>query len=147
MEKELNTTIIYQTWFESIALFGEEKQIKAMMQIIRYGLYGEIPDNHDDKILQALLMTWCAQVDAYKRKLKGGAPIGNKNAVGNKGGPGRPKKHNPKTQPLNIKDKDNGNINANYHYPLPSVDTPASDGAGDTTSGSEQDDEWWRNDG
>lgn len=119
--------VIYQTWFENAGKLGEEKQAKAMMQIIRYGLYGEVPDNSDDICLDLLLTDWIPLVDASKKKRRGGAPKGNKNAVGNKGGSGRPKKHNQKTQPFNV----NGNVNVNDNdNSIPSGNTPAYDGAG-----------------
>lgn len=145
MANENESVIIYQTWFESVGLLGKDKQIKAMMQIIRYGLYGEVPDNSDDVVLQAVMMTWFAQVDAQKKKRKGGAPKGNKNAVGNKGGTGRPKKHNSKTQPFNVNGNvnDNGNV-INNDNNLPSVGSPAFGEAENTTS--EEEPDWLRKD-
>lgn len=128
------SVIIYQTWFESVGLLGEEKQIKAMMQIIRYGLYGEEPDNSDDVVLQAVMMTWFAQVDAQKKNKRGGAPKGNQNARGNKGGTGRPKKTQPENTTLNVNGNVNDNVNVNYNdHDLPAVGAPAAEGAGDTT--------------
>lgn len=145
MADENESVIIYQTWFESVGLLGKDKQIKAMMQIIRYGLYGEVPDNSDDVVLQAVMMTWFAQVDAQKKKRKGGAPKGNKNAVGNKGGTGRPKKHNSKTQPFNVNGNDNGNGNViTNDNNLPSVGSPAFGEAENTTS--EEEPDWLRKD-
>lgn len=145
MADENESVIIYQTWFESVGLLGKDKQIKAMMQIIRYGLYGEVPDNSDDVVLQAVMMTWFAQVDAQKKKRKGGAPKGNKNAVGNKGGTGRPKKHNSKTQPFNVNGNvnDNGNV-INNDNNLPSVGSSAFGEAENTTS--EEEPDWLRKD-
>ena len=145
MADENESVIIYQTWFESVGLLGKDKQIKAMMQIIRYGLYGEVPDNSDDVVLQAVMMTWFAQVDAQKKKRKGGAPKGNKNAAGNKGGTGRPKKHNSKTQLFNVNgnDNDNGNVITNDNN-LPSVGSSAFGEAENTTS--EEEPDWLRKD-
>lgn len=145
MADENESVIIYQTWFESVGLLGKDKQIKAMMQIIRYGLYGEVPDNSDDVVLQAVMMTWFAQVDAQKKKRKGGAPKGNQNAKGNKGGTGRPKKHNSKTQPFNVNGNvnDNGNV-INNDNNLPSVGSPAFGEAENTTS--EEEPDWLRKD-
>lgn len=145
MANENESVIIYQTWFESVGLLGKDKQIKAMMQIIRYGLYGEVPDNSDDVVLQAVMMTWFAQVDAQKKKRKGGAPKGNQNAKGNKGGTGRPKKHNQKTQPFNVNGNDNGNGNViTNDNNLPSVGSPAFGEAENTTS--EEEPDWLRKD-
>lgn len=140
MAAENESVIIYQTWFESVALLGADKQVKAMMQIIRYGLYGEMPDNSDDVVLQAVMMTWFAQVDAQKKHKKGGAPKGNKNAKGNRGGPGRPKKTQPKNTTLNVNGNVNGNGNANNNdHNLPTVGSPAIDEAGNATLEGEPD--------
>lgn len=145
MAAENESVIIYQTWFESVALLGEAEQVKAMMQIIRYGLYGEMPDNSDDVVLQAVMMTWFAQVDAQKKHKKGGAPKGNKNAKGNRGGPGRPKKTQPKNTTLNVNGNVNGNGNANNNdHNLPTVGSPAIDEAGNATLEGEPD--WIRKD-
>ena len=101
MKSNKETVIIYQTWYENAGKLGTERQNKAIIQIVRYGLYGEIPDNSDDLHLDLLLTDWMPLVDAAKEHRKGGAPKGNQNAKGNKGGPGRPKKTQPKT--MNIK--------------------------------------------
>ena len=123
MDEKNESVIIYQTWFESAALLGEEKQIKALMQIINYGIYGTVPDNPDDPMMQMLLMNWMPLVDAQKKRRKGGAPKGNQNAKGNKGGApkgnqnARKKQLNKTTQPFNVNGNGNGNVNANYNDP------------------------------
>lgn len=143
MADKNESLVIYQTWFENAGKLGAEKQTKAMIQIIRYGLYGEVPDNKDDLFLDLLLSDWMPLVDAQKKKRKGGAPIGNQNAKGNKGGApkgnqnARKKQLNKTTQPFNVKGNVNDNVKVNNNS-LPSVDTPANlEGAGDTTSGGE----------
>ena len=129
--------VVYQTWFENAAKLGEEKQTRAIMQIIRYGLYGEVPDNSKDLYLDLLLSDWMPLVDAAKSRRKGGAPKGNKNAAGNKGG-GRPKKTQLENTTFNTNTNTNTNTNEYTYINLPSVDTPASgEVAGDTTSGEE----------
>lgn len=120
MAEKNESVIIYQTWLESSALLGEEKQIKAIMQIIHYGLYGEVPDNSDDPMMQMLLMNWMPLVDAQKKKRKGGAPKGNQNAKGHgapKGNKNAQKTNNKNKQPFNVKGNGNGNVNANYNDP------------------------------
>lgn len=123
MAEKNESVIIYQTWLESAALLGEEKQIEALMQIIHYGIYGTVPDNPDDPMMQMLLMNWMPLVDAQKKKRKGGAPKGNQNAKGNKGGApkgnqnARKKQLNKTTQPFNVNGNGNGNVNANYNDP------------------------------
>ena len=116
MSEKNESVIIYQTWLESSALLGEEKQIKAIMQIIHYGLYGEMPDNSDDPMMQMLLMNWMPLVDAQKQKRKGGAPKGNQNAKGHgapKGNKNAKKTNNQNKQPFNVNGNVNGNVNAN----------------------------------
>lgn len=127
--------LIYQTWVENAAKLGPEKQTKALMQIIRYGLYGEVPDNSDDLYLDLLLSDWMPLVDASKQKRRGGAPKGNQNAKGNKGGTGRPKKTQPKNTTFKDKEYTKDKEKEYTNEALPSVDTPASEVAGDTTSG------------
>ena len=103
MADKNESVVIYQTWVESAALLGEEKQIEALMQM--------------------LLMNWMPLVDAQKKKRKGGAPKGNQNAKGNKGGApkgnqnARKKQLNKTTQPFNVNGNGNGNVNANYNDP------------------------------
>ena len=123
MADKNESVVIYQTWLESAALLGEEKQIEALMQIIHYGIYGTVPDNPDDPMMQMLLMNWMPLVDAQKKRRKGGAPKGNQNAKGNKGGApkgnqnARKKQLNKTTQPFNVNGNGNGNVNANYNDP------------------------------
>jgi len=117
--------IIYQTWFENAAKLGTEKQTKALMQIIRYGLYDEIPNNSDDLYLDLLLSDWMPLIDASKKKRKGGAPKGNQNAKGNKGGTGRPKKTQPKNTTYKEKEYTNTKEKEYTNSGLPSVDPTA----------------------
>ena len=142
MASKNESVIIYQSWVENAAKLGEEKQAQAIMQIVKYGIYGNKPDNSDDLCLDLLLSDWMPLVDAQKQRRKGGAPKGNKNAVGNKGGSGRPKKDNPKTQPFNVNGNGNGNVNANYND-LPSDGDSASEWAEFTSSEAP---EWIRGD-
>lgn len=142
MADKLEYVLVYQSWFENAAKLGPEKQQKAIMQVIRYGLYGEVPDNSDDLCLDLLLSDWIPLIDASKTKRKGGAPKGNKNAVGNKGG-GRPKKTQPKNTTYKEKEYTK-ETDKEYTNELPSVDTPACEGAGGLTSGENTaDEEWW----
>ena len=133
------SVIIYQTWFENAAKIGPERQTKAMMQIINYGIYGTVPDNSDDLYLDLLLSDWMPLVDAQKIKRRGGAPKGNQNAKGNKGGTGRPKKTQPKNTTLNVNENGNVNDNDNSHS---AVDAPAIGRAGDMTLNEEP--EWMK---
>lgn len=122
MADKNESVVIYQTWLESAALLGEEKQIEALMQIINYGIYGTVPDNPDDPMMQMLLMNWMPLVDAQKKRRKGGAPKGNQNAKGHgapKGNQNARKTNNKNKQPFNVNGNGNGNVNANYNDPLP----------------------------
>lgn len=125
------SVVIYQTWLENAAKIGPERQTRAMMQIINYGIYGTVPDNSDDLCLDLLLSDWMPLVDAQKARRKGGAPKGNQNAKGNKGGTGRPKKTQPKNTTLNVNENGNVNDNDNSHS---SAGAPAVGGAGGTAS-------------
>lgn len=118
--------VVYQTWFETAAKLGQAEQEKAIMQILRYGFYGEKPDNPDGSPLDLLFCSWAPLVDAALKRRKGGAPIGNqnakghgapignKNAAGHKGSGGRPKKlQTTNKQPFNKNININKNINNN----------------------------------
>ena len=120
MDEKNESVIIYQTWLESSALLGEEKQMEALMQIIHYGIYGKVPENPDDPIMQMLLMNWMPLVDAQKKRRKGGAPKGNQNAKGHgapKGNKNAQKTNNKNKQPFNVNGNGNGNVNANDNDP------------------------------
>ena len=120
MDEKNESVIIYQTWLESSALLGEEKQVEALMQIIHYGIYGKVPENPDDPMMQMLLMNWMPLVDAQKKRRKGGAPKGNQNAKGHgapKGNKNAQKTNNKNKQPFNVKGNGNGNVNANDNDP------------------------------
>ena len=141
-EKNNRSFVFYDSFYKSAEIFGEEKLIKAIMQIVKYGLYGIEPDNSDDKILEALMINWMPLVDAGQQKKKGGAPKGNQNAKGNRGGPGRPKKKNTtKTQPSDV-DHDVDHDDDVDHDISPS----SSSSEEESTQGSEgwtgEDDEW-----
>lgn len=121
MKSDKETVIIYQTWYENAGKLGTERQNKAIIQIVRYGLYGEVPDNSDDLHLDLLLTDWMPLVDAAKEHRKGGAPKGNQNASGHgapKGNQNAKKKNKqPKQTTLNVNgnENDNKNVNSNEH--------------------------------
>lgn len=156
MDAELTSVLVYQSWYEAAGVLGEEKQVKAMMQIIRYGLYQEKPDNEDDPALKALMMSWIPLVDSNRKKRKGGAPKCNQNAKGHGapiGNTNAKKTNNQNKQPYNVNANVNGNANANANNNskgeehLPSVDTPDSSGrSGDTTLGDAPHEVAWEDD-
>lgn len=80
----LETVIIYQTWWENSAKLGEEKQNKVIRQIIEYGLYGTIPNNETGSPEDLLFCSWQPLVDSYKRN----------RAYGKMGGRGHKKAEN-----------------------------------------------------
>ena len=121
MKSNKETVIIYQTWYENAGKLGTERQNKAIIQIVRYGLYGEIPDNSDDLHLDLLLTDWMPLVDAAKEHRKGGAPKGNQNAKGHGAPKGnrnaKKEKQTTKQTTLNVNgnENDNKNVNSNEH--------------------------------
>ena len=64
-------------------------------------------------------------IDASKKKRKGGAPKGNQNAKGNKGGTGRPKKTQPKNTTYKEEEYTNTKEKEYTNPGLPSVDPTA----------------------
>lgn len=126
--------IIYRSWFENAAKLGTEKQAVVINQLIRYGLYDEIPDNSNDLMLDLLFSDWKPVVDASKNKRKGGAPKGNKNAAGH----GAPKgnsnaKKNKQLKQTTYKEKEyTNNNNKEYILFRTASDVPAIKDAGNT---------------
>ena len=126
---DYGTFIFYKSFYDSLVDCDEEFRNKAFNQIINYGLFGIEPDE-SDKLLKILWANWKPLIDSDHKKKKGGAPVGNQNAKGNKGGPGRPKKkHNQKTQPSDV----DGDVDVNQEglTPSPSLregEAPANEG-------------------
>ena len=147
-EKNNGSVIIYQSWFETAQKLGPEKQQQAIMQILNYGFYGTVPDNHGDLCMDLLFNSWCPLVDAAERHRRGGAPKGNQNAKGHKGAGGRPKKTpeeklQPKLQPFN--ENGNSNVNENENK-RDGLTPPLSEGEGEATAlpgaVGEEEEEW-----
>ena len=147
-EKNNGSVIIYQSWFETAQKLGPEKQQQAIMQILNYGFYGTVPDNHGDLCMDLLFNSWCPLVDAAERHRRGGAPKGNQNAKGHKGAGGRPKKTTeeklqPKLQPFN--ENGNSNVNENENK-RDGLTPPLSEGEGEATAlpgaVGEEEEEW-----
>ena len=115
-ENNNGSVIIYQSWFETALKLGDEKQRKAIMQILNYGFYGTIPDNSADLSLDLLFNSWRPLVDAAERHRRGGAPKGNQNAKGHgapKGNKNASKNKQQNKQPFNGNCNCNGNGNYN----------------------------------
>ena len=134
-EKNNGSVIIYQSWFETAQKLGPEKQQQAIMQILNYGFYGTVPDNHGDLCMDLLFNSWCPLVDAAERHRRGGAPKGNQNAKGHgapKGNKNASRKtNNQNKQPFN--ENDNSNVNENKNI-RDGLTPPLSEGEGEATA-------------
>ena len=138
-ENNNGSVIIYQSWFETALKLGDEKQRKAIMQILNYGFYGTIPDNSADLSLDLLFESWRPLVDAAERHRRGGAPKGNQNAKGHgapKGNKNASKNKQQNKQPFNGNCNCNGN--GNYNNGLSS--DPSKEGSDSDLERSETED-------
>lgn len=138
-ESNNGSVIIYQSWFETALKLGDEKQRKAIMQILNYGFYGTIPDNSADLSLDLLFNSWRPLVDAAERHRRGGAPKGNQNAKGHgapKGNKNASKNKQQNKQPFNGNCNCNGN--GNYNNGLSS--DPSKEGSDSDLERSETED-------
>lgn len=96
--ENLESMVFYATWYEAADDEGEEFRNKFVNQVLRYGLYKEIPDNSDNPIANAMFKLIKPLIDSNVEKRKNGR----------KGG--RPKKNPAETSGLS-----NGNVNANVN--------------------------------
>ena len=138
-ESNNGSVIIYQSWFETALKLGDEKQRKAIMQILNYGFYGTIPDNSADLSLDLLFNSWRPLVDAAERHRRGGAPKGNQNAKGHgapKGNKNASKNKQQNKQPFN----GNCNCNGNENYNSGLSSDPSKEGSDSDLERSETED-------
>lgn len=115
--------VFYPTFLEQIeAIRNDRVQLALFKAVVKYGLYGDIPDFSDidsiGGVLDAVFVPMKYVIDEAKARrkrniangLKGGAPKGNKNAA-----KPQPKttQNNPKqpTSNLNVNVNGNGNVN------------------------------------
>lgn len=115
--------VFYPTFLEQIeAIRNDRVQLALFKAVVKYGLYGDIPDFSDidsiGGVLDAVFVPMKYVIDEAKARrkrniangLKGGAPKGNKNAA-----KPQPKttQNNPKQPTSNLNVNVNGNVNAN----------------------------------
>lgn len=80
--------VFYSSWYETAEKRGDAFRDKMINQIIRYGLYGEIPDNSDDEMANMMFEIVKPNIDSnIQKKINGskggrkpGGQPGNKNA-------------------------------------------------------------------
>lgn len=80
--------VFYSSWYETAEKRGDAFRDKMINQIIRYGLYGEIPDNSDDEMANMMFEMAKPNIDAnIQNKINGskggrkpGGQPGNSNA-------------------------------------------------------------------
>ena len=106
--ENFDSMIFYASWYENANEQGKEFRDKMLNQILRYGLYGEEPDNSDDPVAKMMFNMAKPNIDSNIEK----------RLNGRKGG--RPKKNHTKTTGLsngnvnvNVNDNDNANVNEN----------------------------------
>lgn len=136
-ETNFDSMVFYASWYKAADDLGEEFRNKMINQLLRYGLFGDVPDNSNDIVADMMFKMAKPNVDSnIKKKIdgrKGGRKPGNKD-----------KDKKPETSGLsnangngNANANANGNVNGNA---LPSSDHPPYGGTGgDTLS---EADEW-----
>lgn len=110
--ENFDSMIFYASWYENANEQGEEFRNKMLNQILRYGLYGEEPDNSSDPIANMMFKMAKPNIDSNIQK----------RIDGRKGG--RPKKNHTKTTGLS-----NANANANVNGNGNANDNENEDGA------------------
>lgn len=115
-----DSMVFYASWYQNADAIGKEFRDKMLNQLIRYGLFGEIPDNSDDPIADMMFKMAKPNIDSnIKKKIDGrkggrkpGGQSGNTNAKkritsglsnGNVNVNGN----------VNANDNDNANVNGN----------------------------------
>ena len=104
--ENFDSMIFYASWYENANEQGEEFRNKMLNQLLRYGLYGEEPDNSNDPVAKMMFKMAKPNIDSNIQK----------RIDGRKGG--RPKKNHTKTTGLsngNVNDNVNVNDNANVN--------------------------------
>lgn len=134
-----DSLVFYQSWLEQARNLSDPKD--AVFQLIEYGIEGK--DFHPDDQLTAMFLNMAKpNIDANEKKKRGGAPKGNRNAIGNKGG-GAPKGNQNASKKSNSKNKHNlsdvnVNVNVNGTEDIYGGDTSPL-GAGDGLAGEDLD--------
>lgn len=70
--------VFYSSWYETAEKRGEAFRDKMINQIIRYGLYGEIPDNSDDEMANMMFEMAKPNIDANIQNKINGSKGGRK---------------------------------------------------------------------
>lgn len=96
--ENFDSMVFYASWYENAEKRGEEFRDKMLNQLLRYGLFGEIPNNTLDPVADMMFGMAKPNIDSNIQK----------RLDGRKGG--RPKKNHTKTTGLS-----NGNVNANVN--------------------------------
>lgn len=98
--ENFDSMVFYKSWYENASEQGDKFRDKMLNQILKYGLYGEEPDNGDDPVANMMFKMAKPNIDSNIQK----------RINGQRGG--RPKKNHTKTTGLS-NDNVNANVNAN----------------------------------
>lgn len=111
---ERGSFLFFRSFYDVLKELNETDRLKAYEQITRYAFEGVRPDNEDNMLLRVFALTWIPLLDADERRSRGGAPKGNKNAVGHgapKGNKNASKKQTKNKQPSNNNNNNDNDIN------------------------------------
>lgn len=85
--ENFESMVFYATWYENADALGVKFRDKMLNQLIRYGLYKEIPDNSDDPIADMMFKMAKPNIDSNIKKRidgrKGGRKPGGQNGNAN----------------------------------------------------------------
>lgn len=106
--ENFDSMVFYASWYENAEKHGAKFRDKMLNQLLRYGLFGELPNNSTDPVADMMFGMAKPNIDSNIQK----------RIDGRKGG--RPKKNHTKTTGLsngnvnvNVNDNDNANVNEN----------------------------------
>lgn len=105
---EFKSMIFYSSWYETANKHGAKFRDKIINQLLRYGLYGELPDNSSDPVMEMMFEMAKPNIDANIQKKINGAKGGRPKKTG--------KNSDEKTilKPQGLSNADaNANANAN----------------------------------
>ena len=75
---EYKSMVFYSSWYETASKHGSEFRNNIVDQLLRYGLYGELPDNSSDPVMEMMFEMAKPNIDANIKKKIDGAKGGRK---------------------------------------------------------------------
>ena len=109
--EEFDSMIFFGSWYENAEEHGEEFKKKMIDQILRYGLYKEIPDNRKDPLADMMFKMAKPLIDNNEKKRL----AGRKGGMSKKGSAKSAYKHTSTNGNANCNVNANSNANVNVN--------------------------------